>query len=76
MPELSSYLVIGAVAKLFIPGKNPAGCIFTILLGIAGAILGTMLSLLLGFGHRVGLLGAILCAMGLLLIYRVVIDKR
>src|SRR5437879_11001554 len=34
-------LVIGAIAKLLMPGKDPGGCIITILLGIAGAFVGT-----------------------------------
>ena len=34
-------LVIGAIAKLLMPGKDPGGCIITILLGIAGALVGT-----------------------------------
>jgi len=34
-------LVIGAIAKLLMPGKDPGGCIVTILLGIAGALVGT-----------------------------------
>lgn len=69
-------LVIGTVARVFIPGNNPGGCIFTTLLGVAGAIFGTMFCLLLGFGHRVSILAAIFGAICLLLVYRVVIDKR
>jgi uncharacterized membrane protein YeaQ/YmgE (transglycosylase-associated protein family) len=34
-------LVVGAIAKLLMPGKDPGGCIVTILLGIAGAFVGT-----------------------------------
>jgi len=34
-------LVVGAIAKLLMPGKDPGGCIITILLGIAGALVGT-----------------------------------
>ena len=34
-------LVIGAIAKLLMPGRDPGGCIITILLGIAGAFVGT-----------------------------------
>ena len=36
-------LVIGAIAKLLMPGKDPGGCIITMLLGIAGAFVGTWL---------------------------------
>jgi uncharacterized membrane protein YeaQ/YmgE (transglycosylase-associated protein family) len=34
-------LVVGGIAKLLMPGKDPGGCIITILLGIAGAFVGT-----------------------------------
>ena len=36
-------LVIGAIAKLLMPGRDPGGCIITMLLGIAGAFVGTWL---------------------------------
>ncbi len=36
-------LVIGSIAKLLMPGKDPGGCIITMLLGIAGAFVGTWL---------------------------------
>ena len=41
-------LVIGAIAKLLMPGKDPGGLIITIVLGVAGAILGGFLSIALG----------------------------
>ena len=34
-------LIIGAIAKLLMPGKDPGGCIITMLLGLAGAFVGT-----------------------------------
>ena len=40
-------LVVGAIAKLLMPGKDPGGCIITILLGIAGAFVGFHIGLLL-----------------------------
>jgi uncharacterized membrane protein YeaQ/YmgE (transglycosylase-associated protein family) len=40
-------LVIGAIAKLLMPGKDPGGCIVTILLGIAGAFVGTWIGRIL-----------------------------
>ena len=43
----------GAVAKLLMPGPQPGGIIITILLGIAGAILGGFLSIALGLGNGV-----------------------
>jgi uncharacterized membrane protein YeaQ/YmgE (transglycosylase-associated protein family) len=73
-------LVIGALAKLIMPGKDPGGCIITILLGIAGAIVGGYIGQLLGFrdpteagpGWIMSILGAIL----LLGIYRLVVGRR
>jgi uncharacterized membrane protein YeaQ/YmgE (transglycosylase-associated protein family) len=43
-------LIAGAVAKLLMPGRDPGGCIITMLIGIAGALLGGFLGTLLGFG--------------------------
>jgi uncharacterized membrane protein YeaQ/YmgE (transglycosylase-associated protein family) len=42
-------LVVGALAKLVMPGRDPGGFIITILLGIAGAVLGGFLGRALGF---------------------------
>jgi uncharacterized membrane protein YeaQ/YmgE (transglycosylase-associated protein family) len=46
-------LIGGALAKLLMPGKDPGGILLTILLGIAGAILGGFLSVALGVGNGV-----------------------
>lgn len=43
-------LLAGAIAKMLMPGRDPGGCILTILIGIVGALLGGWLSTLLGFG--------------------------
>jgi uncharacterized membrane protein YeaQ/YmgE (transglycosylase-associated protein family) len=43
-------LLAGALAKLLMPGKDPGGCIVTILIGIAGALLGGFLAGYFGFG--------------------------
>ena len=65
-------LVIGAVAKLLMPGKDPGGWIVTILLGVAGSWVGGFLSSALGLGSVVAeLVAAVLGAMLLLAIYRV-----
>jgi uncharacterized membrane protein YeaQ/YmgE (transglycosylase-associated protein family) len=71
-------LVIGAVAKLLMPGKDPGGCIVTILLGIAGAWVGTFIGRLL-FGnanYMAGWIMSIVGAMILLLLYRVLFRRR
>lgn len=66
-------LVIGAVAKLLMPGKDPGGWFVTILLGIAGSWVGGFLSSMLGLTSTVaGLIAAVLGAMLLLFIYRLV----
>lgn len=44
-------LVAGALAKFLVPGRDPAGCIVTIVLGIAGAIIGGWIGTLLGWGR-------------------------
>ncbi len=53
-------LVVGAIAKLLMPGKDPGGLIVTILLGIAGAFIGTYLGEALGW-YKTGQPGAGLC---------------
>lgn len=70
-------LVAGALGKWLMPGKDPGGCIVTVLLGIAGALVGGFVSTYLGFGSVKGfdirsLLIATLGAMLLLGAYRVV----
>ncbi len=66
-------LVAGAIAKFLMPGKDPGGIIITILVGIVGAVVATYLGQLLGIyseGQQAGLIGAVVGAMLLLLIYR------
>lgn len=43
-------LIAGLIAKAIMPGKDPGGCIITIIIGIVGALLGGFLSTALGFG--------------------------
>lgn len=63
-------LIVGAVAKLLMPGKDPGGWIVTILLGIAGAWTGGFVGGLLGGSGGVGFIGSVLGAMLLLFVYR------
>jgi uncharacterized membrane protein YeaQ/YmgE (transglycosylase-associated protein family) len=44
-------LVAGALAKFLVPGRDPSGCIITILLGIAGAFIGGWLGTYFGWGR-------------------------
>ena len=69
-------LIAGALAKFIMPGKDPGGVIVTILIGIAGAILGGFIGTQLGFGGVSGFdlrsLGiAIVGALVLLWLYRI-----
>ena len=66
-------LLVGAIAKLFMPGKDGGGIIVTMLLGIGGSLLFTYLGRFLGFyeeGQSAGFIASILGAMILLFIYR------
>ena len=66
-------LIVGVLAKLVMPGRDPGGMIVTILLGIAGAVLGGFLGRLLGWyqpGEAAGFVMATLGAVLLLFLYR------
>lgn len=68
-------LVVGALAKFIMPGKDPGGIIVTMLIGIAGAFLGTYLGRLIGhYGpdQSAGFLMSLLGALILLGIYRLI----
>jgi uncharacterized membrane protein YeaQ/YmgE (transglycosylase-associated protein family) len=72
-------LVVGGIAKLLMPGKDPGGCIITILLGIAGAFIAGYLGRVLGWyqpGQPAGFIASVIGAMILLLIYRMIAGKR
>ena len=56
-------LIVGALAKWIMPGNDPGGIFITILIGIAGALLGGFLSTALGFGAVTGFnLGSVVIA--------------
>lgn len=66
--------LVGTVAKLLMPGKDPGGWIVTTLVGIAGSIVASYLGSALGFyaeGATAGFLASVLGAMLLLYLYRV-----
>ena len=73
-------LVVGAIAKFLMPGRDPGGWIVTILLGIAGSFVGGFLaSALLGRGNQggaAGWIGSIIGAIILLFIYRLIVGRR
>jgi len=71
--------IAGLIAKAIMPGKDPGGFIVTILLGIAGAVVAALIGNLLGLGgdgDRVSLLSAIVGAIIILAIYRMVAGRR
>ena len=72
-------LVVGALAKLVMPGKDPGGIIVTMLLGIVGAVLGGFVGRALNLyqpGEPAGLLMSIIGAVLVLAIYRMMVRKR
>lgn len=72
-------LVIGAIAKLLMPGKDPGGCIITMLIGIAGAFVAGYLGRVLGWyqpGQPAGFIASVIGAMLLLLLYRLIAGRR
>jgi uncharacterized membrane protein YeaQ/YmgE (transglycosylase-associated protein family) len=71
-------LIVGAIARLLMPGRDPGGWIVTILLGIAGSFVGGFLGTALfgSPGGMAGWIGSIIGAIILLLIYRVIVGKR
>jgi uncharacterized membrane protein YeaQ/YmgE (transglycosylase-associated protein family) len=70
-------LLVGIIARWFLPGKDPGGIIITILLGIGGAFVGGLISSYFGLGKFSGFTGpslffAVVGAAILLTIYRMV----
>ncbi len=72
-------LVVGVIAKLLMPGRDPGGFIITILLGIAGALIGGFIGRALGFygeNQGAGWIMSILGAIILLALYRMMVRRR
>jgi uncharacterized membrane protein YeaQ/YmgE (transglycosylase-associated protein family) len=72
-------LIVGIVGKFLMPGRDPGGFIVTILLGIAGALLGGFVGRALGLyqeGEPAGFIMAVIGAIILLAIYRAVVGRR
>lgn len=69
----------GLVAKFLMPGRDPGGFIITILLGIGGAMVATWLGQAVGWyraGDSAGFIGAVIGAVIILFIYRMVAQRR
>jgi len=73
-------LIVGAIAKLLMPGRDPGGFIVTMLLGVAGALLAGFLGRAMGWYETTnsgpGIIASVLGAMLLLFLYRVFIGRR
>ena len=72
-------LLAGAIAKMLMPGKDPGGCIITILLGIAGALLAGFIGKSIGWyneNEAAGFLAAIVGAFIILFLYRIIVRRR
>ena len=72
-------LIVGIIAKFLMPGRDPGGIIVTILLGIAGAVLGGFLGRALGWyqaNEPAGFLMSLVGAIALLALYRAISPRR
>ncbi|HEY3056979.1 MAG TPA: GlsB/YeaQ/YmgE family stress response membrane protein [Thermoanaerobaculia bacterium] len=72
-------LIVGAIAKLLMPGRDPGGFIVTMALGIAGALVGGFLGRALGWygpNEAAGFLMSLLGAVVLLALYRMLFVRR
>ena len=72
-------LVIGALAKLIMPGKDPGGIIITMLLGVAGSLIAGAIGRAAGWyapGQPAGFIASVIGAIILLAIYRLAVGRR
>lgn len=72
-------LIVGAIAKFLMPGKDPGGIIVTILLGIAGSLIAGYLGRILGWydaGETAGFIASLVGAILLLWVYRFATKNR
>jgi uncharacterized membrane protein YeaQ/YmgE (transglycosylase-associated protein family) len=72
-------LLAGAIAKAVTPGRDPGGCLVTMLIGIAGAVLAGFIGQQLNWyspGEGAGFLAAIVGAILILLVYRLISRRR
>jgi uncharacterized membrane protein YeaQ/YmgE (transglycosylase-associated protein family) len=72
-------LIVGVIAKLLMPGRDPGGCLITILLGIAGAFVAGFLGRAIGWyepGQPAGFIASVIGAMLLLIVYRLIRGRQ
>ena len=71
--------IVGLIAKMLMPGKDPSGFIITVAIGIGGSLIATFLGRALGWyepGQPAGFIGALVGAILLLAIYRMIAGRR
>ena len=71
-------LIVGALAKLFMPGRDPGGVVVTMLIGLAGAALAGFLGRAVGWyapGDAAGFIASVIGAVVLLAIYRALTNR-
>ena len=72
-------LIVGAIAKFLMPGKDPGGMLITMLIGIVGALIAGYLGGALGWygkGEPAGFIASVLGAVLLLFLYRLILKGR
>jgi uncharacterized membrane protein YeaQ/YmgE (transglycosylase-associated protein family) len=72
-------LIVGAIAKMLMPGRDPGGFIITMILGVAGAFIAHMVGTNLGWyneGEPAGFIASVVGAVILLAIYRAVVGRK
>ncbi|MBX2993788.1 MAG: GlsB/YeaQ/YmgE family stress response membrane protein [Bdellovibrionaceae bacterium] len=72
-------LIVGAIAKFLMPGKDPGGIIVTMILGVAGAMLAGWIGSSMGNyapGEAPGLIASVIGAMLILFIYRMIVARK
>jgi uncharacterized membrane protein YeaQ/YmgE (transglycosylase-associated protein family) len=73
-------LLVGALAKLVMPGRDPGGIVVTMLLGVAGAFVASQLGRIFGWyrtpGDAPGIIASVIGAVVILAIYRLIIGRR
>jgi uncharacterized membrane protein YeaQ/YmgE (transglycosylase-associated protein family) len=71
-------LIVGAIAKLLMPGRDPGGIVLTAIIGMVGALIGTIIGRVLwgGADYSAGWITSILGAVLLLWGYRALVTRR
>lgn len=72
-------LIVGAIAKALTPGKDPSGCLVTMLLGVVGSMVAGFLGRSLGWyqeGEPVGFIASVVGAVLILLVFRAITGRK